>query len=50
MQTLMLTITVALVVCVGLLAAFGLFMMTPFAHHKDQLHRPGERQNSPRLD
>ena len=50
MHILMLTITIALVVCVLLLVAFGLFMISPFAHHVDRFHEPGHRQDSPRLD
>ena len=37
---------------IGVLAvvAFALFELSPFAHHPDRYHEPGERQQSPRLD
>ena len=37
---------------IGVLAvvAFALFELSPFAHHLDRYHEPGERQQSPRLD
>ena len=43
---------IAMVVFVGILAvvAFALFELSPFAHHPDVYHQPGERQQSPRLD
>lgn len=43
---------IALVVVFAILAAvgFALFELSPFAHHRDVYHRPGERQQSPRLD
>jgi hypothetical protein len=43
---------IALVVAIGILAvvAFALFELSPFAHHNDVYHEPGERQQSPRLD
>ena len=50
MHILMLMITIAFVVCVLLLAAFGLFMISPLARHADRFHEPGQRQDSPRLD
>ena len=36
----------------GVLAvvAYALFELSPFAHHTDRYHEPGERQRSPRLD
>jgi hypothetical protein len=43
-------IVIAFVVAVLLVAAYGLFELSPFAHHRDQFHKPGERQNSPRLE
>lgn len=30
--------------------AFAIFELSPFAHHRDVYHLPGERQDSPRLD
>jgi Na+-transporting methylmalonyl-CoA/oxaloacetate decarboxylase gamma subunit len=50
MHILMLTITIAFVVCVLLLIAFGLFTMSPLAHHFDRFHEPAQRQDSPRLN
>ena len=50
MHIIMLSLTIAFVVCVLLLVAFGLFTISPFAHHAEQFHKPGQRQNSPRLD
>jgi hypothetical protein len=50
MHILMLTITIAFVVCVILLAVFALFTISPFAHHAERFHEPGKRQHSPRLD
>ena len=50
MNIVMLSLTVAFVVCVLLLAVFALWMISPFAHHDEQFHKPGQRQNSPRLD
>jgi len=29
---------------------FALFELSPFAHHSDVYHRPGERQESPHLE
>jgi Tfp pilus assembly protein PilN len=42
-HVLMLTLMIALVVCVLLLVAFGLFTVSPFAHRVDRLHGPGLR-------
>jgi hypothetical protein len=41
-----------MVFVVGVLAvvAYALFELSPFAHHTDRYHEPGERQQSPRLD
>jgi hypothetical protein len=50
MPTLMLALTIAFVVCVLLLVAFGLFTISPFARHIDRFHEPGQRQDRPRLD
>jgi hypothetical protein len=50
MNIVMLCLTIAFVVCVLLLVAFGLFTISPFARHIEQFHKPGQRQNSPRLD
>ena len=43
---------IAMAVFVGILAvvAYALFEVSPFAHHRDIYHEPGERQQSPRLD
>ena len=50
MGTLMLILALAFVVCVLMLVAYALFELSPFAHHADRFHAPGQRQNSPRLD
>jgi hypothetical protein len=50
MEVFMASIVIALVVCVLLLVAYALFEMSPFAHHVDRFHEPGQRQDSPRLD
>jgi hypothetical protein len=50
MHVLMLSLTIAFVVCVLLLVAVGLFTISPFAHHIDRFHEPGQHQDSPRLD
>lgn len=50
MHIVMLTLVIAFVVCVLLLVAFGLYTISPFAHHVDRFQEPGERQDSPRLD
>lgn len=49
MPTLMLALMIAFVVCVLLLAAFGLFTNSPFARNVDRFNQPGQRQDSPRL-
>jgi hypothetical protein len=43
---------IVMVVVVGILAvvAFALFELSPFAHHEDRFHEPGQRQQSPHLD
>jgi hypothetical protein len=43
---------IVMVVVVGILSvvAFALFELSPFAHHTEIYHAPGERQQSPRLD
>jgi hypothetical protein len=43
---------VVMLYVVGVLAvvAYALFALSPFAHHQDRYHEPGERQQSPRLD
>ena len=40
----------AVAAAIIVVVAYGLFEMTPFAHHKDVFRKPGERQQSPRLD
>ena len=46
------SVLVVMVFVVGVLAlvAYALFELSPFAHHQDTYHKPGERQQSPRLD
>jgi hypothetical protein len=48
MPTLMLALMIAFVVCVLLLAAFGLFTISPFAGHIDRFNEPGQRQDGVR--
>jgi len=43
-------IVMAVVIGILSVAAFALFELSPFAHHRDVYHAPGERQRSPRLD
>lgn len=50
MHIVMVSLVLASVVCVLLLLAFGLFTMSPFVHHGDRFHEPGERQKRPRRD
>jgi hypothetical protein len=50
MHVLMVTLTIAFVVGVLLLVAFGLFTISPFAQHTDRFREPGRHQDSPRLD
>jgi len=48
----MIATVVAMVVVFAILAvvAYALFELSPFAHHEDSYHEPGQRQQSPRLD
>jgi hypothetical protein len=43
---------IAMVVVIGILSlvAYALFELSPFAHHEDRYHEPGQRQQSPHLD
>lgn len=50
MSTLWVVIVMAFVVAVLGVVAYALFEMSPFAHHGERYHEPGERQRSPRLD
>jgi hypothetical protein len=50
MDAMFAAIAIAFVLMVLMVVASALFEISPFTHHKDQYHRPGERQNSPRLD
>jgi hypothetical protein len=50
MDTLFATISIVIVIAVLATVAFSLFEVSPLAHHGDVFHKPGERQNSPRLD
>ena len=43
-------ITMACVFAILAVAAYALFELSPFAHHTDRYHEPGEPQQSPRLD
>jgi len=48
----MVSTVIVMVVVFGIMAvvAYALFEMSPFAHHTDRYHEPGQRQQSPRLD
>ena len=48
----MVSTVIVMVVVFGILAvvAYALFELSPFAHHVDRYHEPGQRQQSPRLD
>jgi hypothetical protein len=50
MYTFWVIVVNAFVVGVLALVAYALFEVSPFAHHVTRFHRPGQRQNSPRLD
>jgi hypothetical protein len=43
---------ISMVVFVGILGVvgFALFELSPFARHRNVYHKPGERQQCPRLD
>jgi hypothetical protein len=43
-------ITMAFVFGVLAVVAYALFEVSPFAHHDDRYHEPGQRQQSPHLD
>ena len=43
-------VTLAFVLVVLAVVVFALFEMSPFAHHVDRYHEPGQRQQSPHLD
>jgi hypothetical protein len=43
-------VTMAFVVGVLAVVAYALFEVSPFAHHADRFHEPGQRQQSPHLD
>ena len=43
-------VTLVFVVAVLAVVVYALFEMSPFAHHADRFHEPGQRQQSPRLD
>ena len=48
----MIETVIVMIVVFGILAvvAYALFEVSPFAHHEDRYHEPGQRQQSPRLD
>jgi hypothetical protein len=48
----MVSTVIVMVVVFGILAvvAYALFEVSPFAHHADRYHEPGQRQQSPHLD
>jgi hypothetical protein len=45
-------VAVTFILVLAILGAvlYALFELSPFAHHRDRFHEPGERQQSPRLD
>ena len=43
-------ITMAFVIATLAIVAYALYEMSPFAHHADRYHEPGQRQQSPHLD
>jgi hypothetical protein len=50
MNAIAIVIVMAYVTGVLAVVAYVLFRLSPFAHHDDVYHNPGERQQSPRLD
>jgi len=50
MEFLMTSLAIGFVLGVLLLVAYGLFELSPFAHHADRYHKPGQRQDSPHLE
>ena len=50
MDTLFTVLVMIFVVSVLGVVAYALFELSPFSHHTDVYHRPGERQASPHLD
>jgi hypothetical protein len=48
----MIGIVIVMAFVVGTLAvvAYVLFELSPFAHHDERYHEPGQPQQSPRLD
>jgi hypothetical protein len=43
-------IAMAFVLVILVVVAYALFELSPFAHHADRYHEPGQRQPSPHLD
>jgi len=50
MATISTVLVMTFVVGVLGVVVYVLFELSPFAHHDDVYHAPGERQQSPRLD
>jgi hypothetical protein len=50
MNAIGIVIVMAYVTGVLAVVAYVLFRLSPFAHHDDVYHNPGERQQSPHLD
>jgi hypothetical protein len=50
MNTLLTVVVIASVVAVLAAVAYALYEVSPFAHHSQVFHLPGQRQDSPRLD
>jgi hypothetical protein len=49
-NALAITATLVIVIGVALVGLYAFFELSPFAHHRDRYHEPGEIQDSPRLD
>lgn len=43
-------VTMAFVIATLAVVAYALYELSPFAHHADRYHDPGQRQQSPHLD
>jgi hypothetical protein len=50
MHIVMATLVLALVACVLVMVAFGLFTMTPYAHHLDRFHERDQRSDRSQRD
>lgn len=50
MSVFFVVVVTAVVIAVLALVAWTLYELSPFAHHRESFHGPGQRQESPRLD